>query len=143
MNHSAIIKFVISNKTTKICQIFSIFCGLLRKKNFTWHGQGNQMVQISISRVGKFQSTEANIVQGFIVNAIGFISVFHLKNQYIQTCTAKEKNMAFIQKVLKRLSYLLTDEPYYFPDLEILKISHFKGLKSYHIRNLKLVWRLK
>ena len=42
------------------------------------------MVQISISRTGKFQSTEANVVQGFIVDAKGFIGVFHLK--YEQTC---------------------------------------------------------
>ena len=39
------------------------------------------MVQVSISRTGKFQSTEANIVQGFIVDAKGFIGVFHLKNK--------------------------------------------------------------
>ena len=45
------------------------------------------MVQVSISRTGKFQSTEANIVQGFIVDAKGFISVFNLK--HIQKYTYK------------------------------------------------------
>jgi hypothetical protein len=37
--------------------------------------------------------------------------------------------VAFIQKVLLRLSFLQADEPNVFPDLEFLKISHFKGLK--------------
>jgi hypothetical protein len=39
------------------------------------------MVQVSISRAGKFQSTKANVIQGFIVNTEGFIGVFHLKIQ--------------------------------------------------------------
>ena len=43
------------------------------------------MVQVSISRTGKFQSTEANIVQGFIVNAKGFIGVLHLKIKHKYT----------------------------------------------------------
>ena len=35
------------------------------------------MVQISISRGGKLKRSEANVIQGLVVNAIGFISVFN------------------------------------------------------------------
>ena len=35
------------------------------------------MVQITIGRVGQLQGSEANIVQGFVVNTVGFICIFN------------------------------------------------------------------
>ena len=43
-------------------------------------------------------------------------------------------NVGCIQKGLNRSSYLQTDEPNYFPELQILKLSCFKRLKSCHKR---------
>jgi len=42
----------------------------------TRHGQGDQMVQVSISGSGQLEGSEADIIQSFIVNAEGFISIF-------------------------------------------------------------------
>ena len=39
----------------------------------------------------------------------------------IQGALAVALKVAFIQKVLKSLSYLQTDEPNYFPELKIFK----------------------
>ncbi len=41
------------------------------------HGERHQVVQVTIGGVVKLERTEANIIQSFIVNAIGFISVLH------------------------------------------------------------------
>ena len=40
----------------------------------TRHDQGDEVVQVTIGRAGKLQSTEADIVQGLIVNAENFVS---------------------------------------------------------------------
>ena len=39
------------------------------------HGQRDQMVQISISRIGQSESAEADVIESFIVNAVGLVSV--------------------------------------------------------------------
>jgi len=43
----------------------------------TGHGSRDQVVQVTISRGGKLQGSEANIIQGFIVNNHAFIGVFN------------------------------------------------------------------
>jgi len=40
------------------------------------HGGGNQVVQVSVGWGGEFQGSEADIVQGFVIDAVGFVSVF-------------------------------------------------------------------
>ena len=40
----------------------------------------------------------------------------------VEQCNAELIKVAFIQKVLMRLSYPQTDEQNYFPELEILKL---------------------
>jgi hypothetical protein len=42
----------------------------------TGHGGADQMVQVSVSWGGEFQSSEANIVQSFVINTVSFIGVF-------------------------------------------------------------------
>ena len=39
------------------------------------HGQGDQMVQVTIGGVGELQGPEADVIQSFVVNTVGFISV--------------------------------------------------------------------
>ena len=41
------------------------------------HGEGYQMVQVSIGRGGKFQGTETNIIKCLVVNAERLVSVFY------------------------------------------------------------------
>merc|ERR1719481_2325554 len=41
------------------------------------HGEGDKMVEVSIRRVGQLQSSEANIVESLIVNAISLIGVLN------------------------------------------------------------------
>ena len=43
----------------------------------TRHGQRNQMVQITISGIGQFQGSEADIIQSLIVNAVCLIGIFY------------------------------------------------------------------
>ena len=43
----------------------------------TGHGEGYQMVQVSIGRGGKFQGTETNIIKCLVVNAERLVSVFY------------------------------------------------------------------
>eukprot|EP00126_Sphaerothecum_destruens_P000258 Sdes_comp10306_c0_seq1m1941 len=42
----------------------------------TRHGSRNQMIQITIGGGGELQGSEANIIQGLVINAKGFIGVF-------------------------------------------------------------------
>ena len=42
----------------------------------TGHGGGDEMVQVTVCRGGQFERTEADIVQCFIVYAIGLVGVF-------------------------------------------------------------------
>ena len=42
--------------------------------------------------------------------------------------------VALIEKIMMWLSYPQTDKPNYFPELEIMRLKHFKGLKSCHVR---------
>ena len=35
------------------------------------------MVQVTIGGVGKFKSTETNIIKSFVINTISFIGIFH------------------------------------------------------------------
>merc|ERR1719506_1584976 len=42
----------------------------------TRHGGRDQVVQVTISRGGEFESTEADIIEGFVVNNHDFIGVF-------------------------------------------------------------------
>ena len=41
----------------------------------TGHCERNKMVEVSVGGGGKFQSSEANVIQGLVVNAISFIGV--------------------------------------------------------------------
>lgn len=43
----------------------------------TRHGGTDQMVEVTIGRGGEFQGSEADVIQGFIVNAVSFISVLY------------------------------------------------------------------
>ena len=43
----------------------------------TRHGQGDQMVKISISGSGQLKGAEANVIEGLIVNAEGLIGVLN------------------------------------------------------------------
>ena len=43
----------------------------------TRHGKRDQMVQIAIGGGCEFQGTETNVIKGLIVDAEGFIGVFH------------------------------------------------------------------
>ena len=43
----------------------------------TGHGGRDQMVQVTVGGGGELQGSEADVVQSFIVNAVGFISVLH------------------------------------------------------------------
>ena len=45
----------------------------------------------------------------------------------ISSCCLVFLKVAFIQKLLMRSSNLQTDEPNYFPELEILKLRYSKG----------------
>jgi hypothetical protein len=40
------------------------------------HGSRDQVVQVTISGGGEFQSSEANIVEGFVVDNHAFVSIF-------------------------------------------------------------------
>lgn len=40
------------------------------------HGDGDEMVKISVSGGGKFKGSEANIVESFVVNTHAFVCVF-------------------------------------------------------------------
>jgi hypothetical protein len=42
----------------------------------TRHSGGNEMVQVTVGRGSKFQSPEADVVKGFVVDAVSFVSVF-------------------------------------------------------------------
>ena len=41
------------------------------------HGGGHQVVKVSVGGCGEFESAEADVVQSFIVNAVGFICVLY------------------------------------------------------------------
>jgi len=43
----------------------------------TRHSQGNKMVQISISGCGELEGTEADVIQGLVVNTEGLICVLN------------------------------------------------------------------
>jgi hypothetical protein len=39
------------------------------------HGQRNQMIEITVGRSGEFESAEADIIQGFVIDAKGLVGV--------------------------------------------------------------------
>ena len=41
------------------------------------HGGGHQVVKVSVGGCGKFQSAEANVIKGLVVNAVGFVCVLY------------------------------------------------------------------
>jgi hypothetical protein len=43
----------------------------------TGHGQGDKMVQVTIGGVGEPESTEADVIESLIVNAVGLKKIFH------------------------------------------------------------------
>ena len=43
----------------------------------TRHGGGDEMVEISVCGGGQFEGSEADIVQGFVVDSKGFICVLY------------------------------------------------------------------
>ena len=43
----------------------------------TRHSNRNKMVKITIGWSGKFKSSEAYIIEGFVINNLDFISVFY------------------------------------------------------------------
>lgn len=42
----------------------------------TTHGGGNKMVEVSVCWGSEFKGTEADIIESFVVNAVGFVCVF-------------------------------------------------------------------
>jgi len=51
----------------------------------TWHSYWYEMIQITISWGGEFKSSEANIVESFIINNLSLISIFD-KLMYWKSC---------------------------------------------------------
>merc|ERR1712142_509008 len=43
----------------------------------TRHGQGHQMVEITVGWVGKLQGSEANVIESLVVNTVGLIGVLN------------------------------------------------------------------
>ena len=43
----------------------------------TGHGDGDEMVQITVGWGGELKSSEADIVEGFVINNLNFISIFY------------------------------------------------------------------
>ena len=43
----------------------------------TRHGGGNQMVQVTVGGGGELQGSEADVVQGLVVNAVGLVGVLN------------------------------------------------------------------
>merc|ERR1719481_2153351 len=41
------------------------------------HGEGHQVVEVTIGGVGQLQGAEADVVQSLVINAIGFVCVLH------------------------------------------------------------------
>ena len=61
------------------CQLPEIGIELTREPEAggdTGHGEGYQMVQVSIGGGGEFQGTETNIIKCLVVNAESLVSVF-------------------------------------------------------------------
>jgi hypothetical protein len=42
----------------------------------TGHGGGDEVVKVTVRWGGKFKSSEADIVESFVINGVGFVSVF-------------------------------------------------------------------
>ena len=60
------------------CQLPQVSIELSRETQTsgnTRHGQGHQMVQVTIGGCGELQSTEADVIESLVVNAEGLISV--------------------------------------------------------------------
>ncbi len=43
----------------------------------TRHCERDEMVEVSVGRGREFQGSEANVVEGLVVNAVGLVSVFY------------------------------------------------------------------
>ena len=43
----------------------------------TGHGQGDQVVQISVGGGGEFEGSEADVVESLIIDAVGLIGILH------------------------------------------------------------------
>ena len=43
----------------------------------TGHGQGHQVVEITIGGVGELEGSEADVVESLVVNTVGLVSVLH------------------------------------------------------------------
>merc|ERR1719245_1388695 len=43
----------------------------------TRHGEGDQVVEVTIGGGGELQSSEADVVESLVVNAVGLVSVLH------------------------------------------------------------------
>ena len=41
------------------------------------HGGADEVVEIAVGGVGELERAEANVVQGFVVNTVGLVRVFH------------------------------------------------------------------
>lgn len=62
------------------CQFAKIGIQLTRETQAggdTRHGQGNQMVEISIGGSGELEGAEANVIESFIVNTERLVGVLH------------------------------------------------------------------
>ena len=43
----------------------------------TGHGEGDQVVEVSVCRGGELQSPEADVVESLVVDTVGLVSVLH------------------------------------------------------------------
>jgi hypothetical protein len=41
------------------------------------HCERDEMIEVSVGGVGELEGTEANVVEGLVVNAVGLVSVFY------------------------------------------------------------------
>ena len=62
------------------CQLPQISVQLSRESEagcHSRHGGGDEMIEVTVCGCGKFQGTEADVVQCFIINAIALVGVFN------------------------------------------------------------------
>ena len=62
------------------CQLTKVSIQLARKTEAgcdSTHGGRNQVVEVSVGRCGELESSEADVVEGFVVNAVCFVGVLN------------------------------------------------------------------
>ena len=43
----------------------------------TGHGEGDEVVEVAIGGGGQFKSSEADVIESLVINAVGLVSVFN------------------------------------------------------------------